>query len=144
METSRKAIAKLLDMPEEKAEIDRYLYTLDYPDEIKAWKFIGKTDPALRRYQDKLYYPPSALISLMDLTTELLFRNRFNRPGAIPALIANDSRFRKPVMPEDELLIQVKLLRNYKGRIGIFSGVIVDREGDIVAENISKGTIVKI
>jgi 3-hydroxymyristoyl/3-hydroxydecanoyl-(acyl carrier protein) dehydratase len=144
METDRKAIAKLLDMPKEKVEIDRYLYTLDYPDEIKAWKFIGKTDPALRRYQNKLYYPPGALISLMDLTTELLFRNRFNRPGAVPALIANDSRFRKPVMPENELLIQVKLLRNYKGRIGIFSGVIVDREGDIVAENISRGTIVKI
>lgn len=144
MEFDRKAIAKLLDMPEKKVELDRYLYSAAFPDEVKAWKFIGKTDPALRRYQNRLYYPPSALVSLLDLATELLFRVRFNRLGAIPALVANDSRFRKPVMPENELLIQVKLLRNYKGRIGIFSGVIADKDGDIVAENISKGTIVKI
>ena len=98
----------------------------------------------LRRYQNNLYYPPSALISLIDLVTELLFRNRFSGVGRFPALVANDSRFRKPVMPENNLLIQVKLLRNYKGRIGIFSGVIADREGDIVAENISKGTIINI
>jgi CheY-like chemotaxis protein/3-hydroxymyristoyl/3-hydroxydecanoyl-(acyl carrier protein) dehydratase len=144
METDKKTIAKLLDMPEDKLEIDRCSYTLEFPDEIKAWKFIGKTDPALRRYQNKLYYPPSALINLMDTATELLFRNRFNGLGGLPALVANDSRFRKPVMPENELLIQVKLLRNYKGKIGIFSGVIADLEGDIVAENISKGTIIRI
>ena len=144
MEGDKKAIAKLLDMPEDKIEIDRYSYAPGYPDEIKAWKFIEKTDPALRRYQNNLYYPPSALISLIDLVTELLFRNRFSGIGGLPALVANDSRFRKPVMPENNLLIQVKLLRNYKGRIGIFSGVIADREGDIVVENISKGTIIKI
>jgi len=144
METDKKTIARLVDMPEEKIEIDRCSYAPEFPDEIKAWKFIGKTDPALRRYQNRLYYPPSALINLIDIVTELLFRNRFNGLGGLPALAANDSRFRKPVMPENELLIQVKLLRNYKGRIGIFSGVIADREGDIVAENISKGTIIRI
>jgi 3-hydroxymyristoyl/3-hydroxydecanoyl-(acyl carrier protein) dehydratase len=144
MESDKKAIAKLLDMPEEKVGIDRCSYAPEFPDEIKAWKFIGKTDPVLRRYQNNLYYPPSALISLIDLVTELLFRNRFSGVGRFPALVANDSRFRKPVMPENNLLIQVKLLRNYKGRIGIFSGVIADREGDIVAENISKGTIINI
>ncbi len=144
MESHKKAIAKLLDMPEEKVGIDRCSYAPEFPDEIKAWKFIGKTDPVLRRYQNNLYYPPSALISLIDLVTELLFRNRFSGIGGLPALVANDSRFRKPVMPEDNLLIQVKLLRNYKGRIGIFSGVIADQDGDIVAENISKGTIIKI
>jgi 3-hydroxymyristoyl/3-hydroxydecanoyl-(acyl carrier protein) dehydratase len=143
MESDRKAIAKILDMPEEKVGIDRCSYVPEFPDEIKAWKFIAKTDPALRRYQNNLYYPPSALISLIDLVTELLFRNRFSGLGGLPALVANDSRFRKPVMPENKLLIQVKLLRNYKGKIGIFSGVIADREGDIVAENISKGTIIK-
>ncbi len=140
----REALVKLLDMPEEKVEFDRYSYTPAFPDEVKTWKFIGKTDPALRRYQNGLYYPPTALISLIDLVTELLFRLRFNRMGAIPALVANDSRFRKPVVPEDEFLIQVKLLRKYKGRIGIFSGVIANREGDIVAENISKGTIINL
>jgi 3-hydroxymyristoyl/3-hydroxydecanoyl-(acyl carrier protein) dehydratase len=144
MESDREAIARLLDMPAEKVEIDRYSYAPAFPDEVKAWKFIGKHHPALRRYQSRLYCPPTALISLLDLTTELLFRLRFNQQGTIPALIANDSRFRKPVMPETELLIQVKLLRNYKGRIGIFSGVIADRNGDIVAETISKGTIIKI
>ena len=143
METDRKALVKLLDMPEEKIEIDRYFYTLAFPDEVKAWKFIGQTDPALRRYKERLYYPPTALISLLDIVTELLYRLRFNGMSALPALVANDSRFRKPVMPENELLIQVKLLRNYKGRIGIFSGVIANREGDIVAETISKGTIIK-
>ncbi len=144
MECDKKAMAALLGMPEEKVALDRCSYEAQFPDEIKAWKFIGKTDPALRRYQGNLYYPPSALISLIDLVTELLFRTRFDGLGGLPALVANDSRFRKPVMPENTLLIQVKLLRNYKGRIGIFSGVIADGEGDIVAENISKGTIVSI
>ena len=144
MEGDKKAIAKLLDMPEEQIGIDRYSYAPEFPDEIKAWKFIGKTDPTLRRYQNNLYYPPSALTSLIDLVTELLFRNKFRGLDGFPAIVTSDSRFRKPVMPENELLIQVKLLRNYKGRIGIFSGVIADREGDIVAENISKGTIIKI
>ncbi|OPY69414.1 MAG: hypothetical protein A4E57_01216 [Syntrophorhabdaceae bacterium PtaU1.Bin034] len=144
METDRKAIAKLLDMPEKEVGIDRYLYTPAFPNEVKAWKFIGKHDPALRRYQNRLYYPPTALIGLLDLVTELLFRLKFNGLGVVPALVANDARFRKPVMSETELLIQVKLLRNYKGRIGIFSGVIADQRGDIVAENICRGTIIKI
>jgi 3-hydroxymyristoyl/3-hydroxydecanoyl-(acyl carrier protein) dehydratase len=81
---------------------------------------------------------------LIDLTTELLVKKRFPSLICLPVLITNDTRFRKPVVPEIELLIQVKLLRNYKGRIGIFSGVIADRKGDIVAENISKGTIITI
>ena len=72
MESDKKAIAKLLDMPEEKVGIDRCSYAPEFPDEIKAWTFIGKTDPVLRRYQNNLYYPPSALISLIDLVTELL------------------------------------------------------------------------
>lgn len=144
METDKKAIAGLLETTEEKIELDRYAYDPAFPEEIKTWKTIRKGDPALRSYQRRLYYPPTALAALLDLTTELLFRVRFNSRGVIPALIANDVRFRKPVMPENQLLIQVKLLRNYKGRIGIFSGVIADREGDIVAENISKGTIITI
>ncbi len=144
METDRKAIITLLDLPEEKVDIDRYSYTTAFPDEVKAWRFIGKADPALRSYQNTLYYPPPALISLLDLVTELLFRLRFNGTSAIPLLIANDSRFRKPVTPENELLIQVKLLRNYKGKIGVFAGVIANREGDIVAENICKETIMNL
>ncbi len=144
IEGDRTAIARLLRIPEEKAELDRYAYAEAFPDEIKAWRFIGQADPALREYRNRLYYPPSAIIVLLDLATELLFRVRFNRKGAIPALVASDSRFRKPVVPENELLVQVKLLRNYKGRIGIFSGVVANREGEIVAENISKGTIIEI
>jgi 3-hydroxymyristoyl/3-hydroxydecanoyl-(acyl carrier protein) dehydratase len=142
-ESDREAIAALLGLPKEKVEIDRYSYSEAFPDEVKAWKLVGKNHPALRRYQGRLYYPPTALISLLDLTTELLFRLRFSQLSSIPALISNDSRFRKPVMPENQLLIMVKLLRNYKGRIGIFSGVIADQKGDIVAETISKGTIIK-
>lgn len=144
MEGDRKAIARFLGMPEEKVEIDQYSYVEAFPDEVKAWKLIGSNHPALRKYQGRLYFPPTALISLLDLTTELLFRLRFSELGAIPALVSNDSRFRKPVMPENQLLIMVKLLRNYKGRIGIFSGVIADQKGDIVAETISRGTIIKI
>jgi hypothetical protein len=140
----RKSIADLLNMPETQVRIDRYFYTLDYPDEIKAWKSIDRGDPDLRRYHNKFYYPASSLMVLIDLATELLVTMKFGSLGGLPGLVANDTRFRKPVTPDNELLIQVKLLRNYKGRIGIFSGVIADREGDIVAENISKGTIIKI
>ena len=71
------AIAKLLDMPPEKIKIDRFEYVGQFPDEIKAWKFVGHADPDLRRYQGKLYYPVAALIELIDLTTELLVKNRF-------------------------------------------------------------------
>lgn len=144
MEGDRKDIARLLGMAEEKVEMDRFAYSPAFPDEVKAWKLLTSHHPALRTYQKRLYFPPTALISLLDLTTELLFRLRFSELNAIPALVANDSRFRKPVMPENTLLVQVKLLRNYKGRIGIFSGVIADRKGDIVAETISKGTIIPV
>ncbi len=144
METDRKAIAALLGLPEEKVDLDRFLYEPAYPDEIKAWRVIGKSHPQLRRYQGRLYYPPSALVNLLDQTMELLFRNRFDRKDVIPALLTNDARFLKPVMPDNELLVQVKLIRNYKQKIGIFAGVVVDQQGDIVAENISKGTIVEI
>lgn len=144
METNKKEIAELLDMAEDKVKIDRYLYTQKYPDEIKAWRFVGNKDPQLRQYQGKPYYPASEMMVLIDLTTELLVKKRFPSLIGLPVLITNDTRFRKPVVPEIELLIQVKLLRNYKGRIGIFSGVIADRKGDIVAENISKGTIITI
>lgn len=144
METDRKAIAALLGLPEEKVDLDRFLYEPAYPDEIKAWRLIGKSHPQLRRYQGRLYYPPSALVNLLDQTMELLFRNKFDRKDVIPALLTNDARFRKPVMPDNELLVQVKLIRNYKQKIGIFAGVVVDQQGDIVAENISKGTIVEI
>jgi len=144
MNADRRAIADLLDMHETQVKIDRYLYASNYPDEIKAWKLIDRDDPDLRRFQGKSYYPASALMVLIDLATELLVKNRFSTIVGLPGLVANDTRFRKPVMAENELLIQVKMLRNYKGRIGIFSGVIADRDGDIVAENISKGTIIRI
>jgi hypothetical protein len=144
MNTDKKVIADLLDMYETQVRIDRYLYTSVYSDEIKAWKTIGRGDPDLRRFQGKSYYPASALMVLIDLATELLVKSRFSTIVGLPGLVANDTRFRKPVMPENELLIQVKMLRNYKGRIGIFSGVIADRDGDIVAENISKGTIIRL
>jgi len=144
MDAGRKAIAELLGIPQGQVKLDRYLYTPEYPDEIKAWRFIGANDPQLRQYQGKLYYPASEMMVLIDLTTELLVKTRFPSLGGLPGLVANDTRFRKPVVPETELLIQVKLLRNYKGRIGIFSGVIADGKGDIVAENISKGTIIRV
>jgi 3-hydroxymyristoyl/3-hydroxydecanoyl-(acyl carrier protein) dehydratase len=144
MGTDKKAIAKLLDMPEDKVKIDRYSYSEKFPDEIKAWKFIGKNDPDLRRYKKKLYYPATALMLLIDLATELLVKKRFAKLDALPGLVATDTRFRKPVTPENELLIQVKLLRNYKGKIAIFSGVIADQEKDIVLENIFKGALIKV
>jgi hypothetical protein len=140
----RKAIAELLGMTEDRVRLDRFLYTQKYPDEIKAWRFISNGDPQLRQFRDRLYYPASEMMVLIDLTTELLVKMRFPSLGGLPGLVANDTRFRKPVVPETELLIQVKLLRNYKGRIGIFSGVIADGRGDIVAENISKGTIITV
>ncbi len=144
MEGDRRAIAKMLDMPEKSVRIDRYSYTSDFPDEVTAWALIRRDNPELRRYQANLYYPPSALTWLIDLVTELLFRLRFDSPDGVPGIVANNTRFRKPVMPDIELLIRVKLLRNYKGKIGIFSGVIADENRDIVAENISKGTIITI
>jgi 3-hydroxymyristoyl/3-hydroxydecanoyl-(acyl carrier protein) dehydratase len=144
MNCDRKGIAELLDMSERQVTLDRYLYTPDYPDEIKAWKYITKNDRDLRVYQNRSYYPASALMVLIDLATEILVKKRFTMLGGLPGLVANDTRFRKPVTAENELLVQVKLLRNYKGRIGIFSGVVADRDGDIVAENISKGTIITL
>jgi hypothetical protein len=144
MNTDKSAIAKLLDIAEEKVKIDCYLYVKKFPDEIKAWKLIGRKDPDLRRYKSEFYYPASGLMILIDQVTELLVNKRFPSLGALPALVGTDTRFRKPVAPESRLLIQVKLLRNYKGKIGIFSGVIADQEGDIVAENISKGAMIKI
>jgi 3-hydroxymyristoyl/3-hydroxydecanoyl-(acyl carrier protein) dehydratase len=144
MSTEKKEIAELLSIPEEKVRIDRYRYTSDFPNEIKAWRFIGKKDPQLREYKHRFFYPASDLILLIDLATELLVRKRYPSLEGLPGLVGSDTRFRKPVLPETELLIQVKLLRNYKGRIGIFTGVIADGKGDIVAENISKGTIIVI
>jgi 3-hydroxymyristoyl/3-hydroxydecanoyl-(acyl carrier protein) dehydratase len=142
--TDREAIARLLDIPRENVKIDRYAYHEKFPDEIKAWKFIGKNDPDLRKYQGKLYYPAASLMLLIDLATELLVKKRFAGLDALPGLIATDTRFKKPVTPETELLIQVKLLRNYKGKIAIFSGVIADLEKDIVLENIFKGALIKL
>jgi len=144
MDGDKKTIARLLDMPEGKVKIDRFSYDKKFPDEIKAWKFIGLRDPDLRRFKGKPYYPATALLLLIDLAAELLVTNRFIGLGALPALVATDTRFRKPVIPENELLIQVKLLRNYKRKIGIFSGVIADREGDVVAENIFKGALITV
>jgi 3-hydroxymyristoyl/3-hydroxydecanoyl-(acyl carrier protein) dehydratase len=144
MKTDREAIAELLDIPEENVKVDRYLYAEEFPNEIKVWKIISRDDPDLRRYEGESYYPVTSLFMLIDIATELLVKKRFPNIVGLPALVATDTRFRKPVRPETELLIQVKLLRNYKGKIGIFSGVIADREGDIVAENISKGTAMTI
>ena len=144
MKTDRGAIAQLLNIPKENVKVDRYLYVDEYPNEIKAWKVISKDDPELRRYEGELYYPVTSLFVLIDIATELLVKKRFPTIVGLPAMVATDTRFRKPVRPETELLIQVKLLRNYKGKIGIFSGVIADREGDIIAENISKGTTMTI
>jgi hypothetical protein len=144
MDTDRQEIARLLGITEDKVKIDRYLYTQKYPDEIKAWRFIGNRDPQLRQYHGRLYYPASEMMVLIDLATELLVKKRFPSLTGVPGLVTNDTRFRKPVVPETELLIQVKLLRNYKGRIGIFSGVIADKKGDIVAENLSKGAVITI
>lgn len=143
-EGDKKDIARLLKMQPGRIKIDRFEYSSSFPDEIKAWKIVSGTDPDLREYEGKLYYPAGALIELIDLTTELLVKHRFTGMDGLPGLVATDTRFRKPVTAEDELLVQVKLLRNYKGRIGIFSGVIADRAGDIVAENVSKGVIIRI
>jgi 3-hydroxymyristoyl/3-hydroxydecanoyl-(acyl carrier protein) dehydratase len=144
MESDRRAIGKFLNTPERKVKIDRYLYDEKFPDEIKAWKLIGNKESELRTYKGRLYYPETALMILIDQVTELLVKKRFVNLDALPGLVNIDMRFRKPVIPEDELLIQVKLLRNYKGKIAIFSGVIVGRKGDIVAENISKGALIKV
>ena len=144
MKNDSRAIAGLLDIPEERVKVDRYLYVEEHPDEIKAWKVISKDDPDLRQYEGELYYPATSLFELIDITTELLVKKMLPAMKGLPAMVTTDIRFKKPVRPETELLIQVKLLRNYKGRIGIFSGVIADSEGDIVAENISKGTSMSI
>jgi 3-hydroxymyristoyl/3-hydroxydecanoyl-(acyl carrier protein) dehydratase len=144
MESDRKAIGKFLKIPSRKVRVDRYLYDERFPDELKAWKFIGGKEPELRTYKGRPYYPETALMVLVDQVTELLVRKRFVDLDALPGLVDIDMRFRKPVVPEGELLIQVKLLRNYKDRLAIFSGVIVDKKGDIVAENISKGALIQV
>jgi hypothetical protein len=145
MKIEKKAIAELLDMSEEAVRMDHCLYDLKFPDEIKAWKKIDGTDPQLRVHDGKQYYPASDLMVLINLATEVLLKKRFHDLlTGLPVLLTSDMRFKKLVTPDTELLIQVKLLRNYKGRIGVFSGVIADSDGDIVAENISKGTTIDL
>ena len=144
MDSDKDAIAKMLDLPEQKVLIDRYLYTKEFPDEIKAWKSVGPKDPDLRRYLDKFYYPADVLIALIDRATELLVKMRFPDLNSFSGIIATETRFRKLVMPENTLLVQVKLLRTYRGRLAIFSGVVADKDGDIVAENMSKGAVLAI
>ncbi len=144
MDGDKKSIAGLLHIPEANVKIDRYSYDKKFPDELKSWKFVGMKDPDLREYKGRLYYPANGLLLLIDFAAELLVIHRFAGLDALPGLVATDTRFRKPVIPEDELLIQVKLLRNYKGKIGIFSGVIADSAGDVVAENIFKGALITV
>ena len=144
METDKRAIGKFLNVPQRKIKVDRYLYDERFPNELKAWKFIGDKEPELRRYKGRPYYPEAAIMVLVDQVTELLVKKRFVDLDALPGLVDIDMRFRKPVVPEGELLVQVKLLRNYKDKLAIFSGVVVDTKGDIVAENISTGALIKV
>jgi len=37
MKNDSRAIAGLLDIPEERVKVDRYLYVEEHSDEIKAW-----------------------------------------------------------------------------------------------------------
>jgi 3-hydroxymyristoyl/3-hydroxydecanoyl-(acyl carrier protein) dehydratase len=145
MKIEKKALSELLAMSEDAVRLDRCLYDLKFPDEIKAWKTVDGTDPQLRIHEGKPYYPASELMVLINLTTEVLLKKRFHDLlRGLPVVLTSDMRFKKLVTPDTELLIQVKLLRNYKGRIGVFSGVIANSGGDIVAENISKGTTIEI
>jgi hypothetical protein len=141
MKIEKKALSELLNIPEETLRLDKCLYDPQFPDEIKAWKWIDKTNRELLSHEGKLYYPASELMVLINLATEALVRMKFPRVKGLPVLLTCDMRFKKLVKPDNELLIQVKLLKTYKGRIGVFTGVIADSEEDIVAENIAKGTI---
>jgi hypothetical protein len=140
MNIDKKALSKLLSIPEETLRLDRCIYDPEFPDEIKAWKWIDKSNRELLHHDGKLYYPASELMVLINLATEALVRNKYPGLKGLPVLLTCDMRFKKLVKPDNELLIQVKLLKTYKGRIGVFSGVIADSEGEIVAENIAKGT----
>ena len=144
MEWNKKAIAGLLNMSENKVLIDRCVYIEDFPDEIKAWKHIGQNDPDLRNYLRKSYYPADALITLIDRSTELLVKNRFPALKEFSGTVITETRFRKLVVPENTLLIKVKLLRTYRGKLAMFSSVIADSDGDIVAENYCKGAVLPI
>lgn len=144
MEIDKKTIAGLLELSEKKTLLDKCIYISEFPDEIKAWKHIGQKDPDLRRYHQKSYYPADALIALIDRSTELLVKKRFPTLQEFSGTVITETRFRKLVVPENTLLIKVKLLRTYKGKLAVFSSVIADRDGDIVAENFSKGAVLPI
>jgi hypothetical protein len=140
MEIDKSAISELLNIPEETLRLDKCLYDPRYPDEVKAWKWIDKKNRELLSHEGKLYYPASELMVLINLATEVLVRMKYPGMKGLLVILTCDMRFKKLVTPDNELLIQVKLLKTYKDKIGVFSGVIADSDGDIVAENIAKGT----
>jgi 3-hydroxymyristoyl/3-hydroxydecanoyl-(acyl carrier protein) dehydratase len=144
LELDKKDISRILCRPEEDIGIDNALYDEKYPDEIKTTKLIEKDDPKLdHRYPKRPFYGGHHLFDILTVSAEILVKIKYPDFKGLPVVAKMDMRFRKMVRPEAKLLVQLKLLRNYKNKAVVFSGVIIDEHGDFVVEALLKGTPVK-
>lgn len=115
--------------------IDEVIYDPRNPHSVTALKKIKHNDPwLLGHFPKKPIYPGHCLIELVCLTAAALVKCSFPEIEGLPIVARiGEVSFRGPALPDDDLTIQVELLKEVKKTIFTFNGNVL-KNGEVICE----------
>ena len=143
MNLDRKQIGKLLKLPEEYIVIDKAIYDPDYPNDLKAIKFLAKDDIDFTSHiSDYLVYPDYAIGKIVNQGIRLLVYLLYPNLKDIPVGMIEHIKLRGQLYPNDQMNILIKRWQD-RSKIAKFEIGIENQRGMLVYESTVFGTLIK-
>lgn len=123
-------LEKILPHRLEALMIDEIIYNPHKPHSAIALKKIYRDDPWLvGHFAERPIYPGHCLIELVCLTAAALIRCSLPEIKGLPIVARlGEVSFKWPALPGDNLVVQVELLDNLRGKLFTFSGKVLKNE----------------
>lgn len=140
MNLNRKQIGKLLELSENYVVIDKAVYDPQYPNDLRAVKFLAKDDIDFVSHIPAYHiYPDYAIAKIVNQGIRLLVCLLYPDLKDIPVGMIEHIKLRGQLYPNDEMNILIKKWQD-RSRIAKFEIGIENQRGFLVYESTVYGT----
>ena len=143
MDLTRKQIGELLKLAEEYVVIDKAMYDPDYPNDLKASRFLAKDDIDFTGHiSDYLVYPDYAIAKIVNQGIRLLISLLYPNLKGIPVGMIEHIKLRGVLYPNDQMNVVIKKWQD-RSKIAKFEIGIENQKGVLVYEATIYGTLIE-
>jgi 3-hydroxymyristoyl/3-hydroxydecanoyl-(acyl carrier protein) dehydratase len=143
MDLTRKQIAELFGLAEEYIVIDKAIYDPDYPNDLKAFRFLAKDHIDFTSHiPGYLVYPDYAIAKIVNQGIRLLIALLYPNLKGIPVGMIEHIKLRGLLYPNDQMTVVIKKWQD-RSKTAKFEIGIENQKGLLVYESTVYGTLIK-